>query len=123
MTDTKAIPRGHDTRAGVRRLLGVVAKLAKQIQQLRLDVRVEAIRNILALDALRGEIRKLACQTVPHEAALSGPYWEARAKALYDRGQEALEPTYPERVRGIEEKLSIRGEQGDWPNIYGPREG
>jgi hypothetical protein len=128
MTDTKAIPRGHDTRAGVRRLIGVVAELGNQIQQLRLVVTGEAIEHREQLRRLRSEIAALRAP-----APLSGPYWEARAKALYDRRQECLEPTYPERIRGIEEKLSIRGQQLQPPwqgqelqgnrQDTGPREG
>jgi hypothetical protein len=103
-----AIPRGTDTRQAVRALTKVIDQLFREIQQLRIEQY-----------GLRGEIRKLACQTVPHEAALSGPYWEARAKALYDRGQDALEPTYPERRREIEEKLSIRQDGLSGPGSCG----
>jgi hypothetical protein len=121
---SRPLRQGGDTRQAVRALTKVIDQLFREIQQLRIEQY-----------GLRGEIRKLACQTVPPETALSGPYWEARAKALYDRGQEnldlywegakdrgqeCLEPTYPERIRGIEEKLSIRPLYGQ---DTGPREG
>jgi hypothetical protein len=110
---SRPLRQGGDTRQAVRALTKVIDQLFREIQQLRIEQY-----------GLRGEIRKLACQSVPRETsladadrpgpALSGPYWEARAKALYERRQECLEPTYPERIRGIEEKLSYQ---------HGPREG
>ena|ERR1039458_4235028 len=106
-----AIPRGSDTRQAVRALTKAVDNLFREIQQLRIEQY-----------GLRGELRKLACQTVPPETALSGPYWEARAKALYDREPACLEPTYPERLRSIEDKLSGRVHPKDWQDT-GPREG
>jgi hypothetical protein len=87
--------KGGDTRQAVRALTKVIDQLFREIQQLRIEQY-----------GLRGELRKLAC-TAPQAESLSGPYWEARAKALYDRGQECLKPTYPEYIESIAEKLSI----------------
>jgi hypothetical protein len=98
---SRPLRQGGDTRQAVRALTKVIDQLFREIQQLRIEQY-----------GLRGEIRKLACQTIPHEAALSGPYWEARAKALYDRGQECLEPTYPERIRLIEDKIAAQMREG-----------
>jgi hypothetical protein len=92
--------KGGDTRQAVRALTKVIDQLFREIQQLRIEQY-----------GLRGELRKLAC-TAPECEALSGPYWEARAKALYDRGQEALEPTYPERIRRIEDVIAAQMREG-----------
>ena len=82
-----AIPRGSDTRQALRVLTKVVEQLFREIQQLRMEAR-----------GLRAEISSIQLNEQGHvkvalaaPEALTGPYWEGRAKALYDRGQDMRE--------------------------------
>ena len=111
--------KGGDTRAAIRLLIDAAAKqtdaihaqtaatqrqseaiehhnkllvaLAEQVDNSTQDGAGAALRTQGIIRALSD---KIAAQIAPE--ALFGPYWEARYKALYDREQECLEPTWPE---------------------------
>jgi hypothetical protein len=109
-----AVPRGFDTRSAVRALGRVIRSQAAELKLLR--IATQDLTN--ALHLLRLDMQTRLPKAPGTEPALAGPYWEARFKALYARGQEALEPTYPdrlydeERIRQIEDKIAAKMREG-----------
>jgi hypothetical protein len=146
-----AVPRGFDTRSAVRALGRVIRSQAAELKLLRIAtqdltnalhlLRLDVQTRLPQKEVMQYELRSNRSTTVdpgvasgenthvpPGTGALSGPYWEARFKALYERGQEALEPTYPEHNWLVKPDVG-RQAQPPWQGQdlqgqdTGPREG